>query len=627
MSMQRKMANASSSARSLFAPRYLLAAVILMVLVVGLYAFIEARRVQRELQREMEERGLSLLEALEASSKNAIASNVLLEDLIGQRLLDNARLIDQLIARGAYDDQLLQHIVAQNRLQKVELLDKEGKPYHPQLAAPRPAPRMGVGTMQCWHRGMGPQPGKPGGSPEQAPRWGMPFMWGHRWPFQERKPAEPQDLPKALQERRFWEGSAFGVAVEAGSFPGLIIVHADAKFLLNFREQIGIQRLMEDLAKHSGVAFISLQDGDLRILSHSDPQKVGRIERDPFLAEAWERREVRGRVLALPEKGRVYEVVKPFAFSGSNLGILRLGLSIEPMEQVWRQDRRVMFLFTGGILLVGILGVLGIFLNQRRYLMKMKTLEEAAERGERLSALGNLAAGVAHEVRNPLNAIAMGLQRMRREFQPAAEDRAEYDRFVAIMEGEVKRLNGIIDRFLQLARPAKLVLAECNLEELLGELVTLVEGEAAGRGIRVRKEIALDHLKVIIDPAQIKQVLVNILNNAIQAMPQGGNLTISSRVISGQWPVVSEGRRTTWLITGHRSPATFVEIAIADTGQGIPPEHLGRIFEPYFTTKEGGTGLGLAIARRIVEEHGGRIEVESKAGRGTTFRLLFPLRG
>lgn len=427
-------------------------------------------------------------------------------------------------------------------------------------------------------------------------------MWGQRWHAPDRKPPEEAPaLPPVLSERRFWEGSAYGVAIQARSFPGFIIVHADARFLLNFREQVGVQRLMQDLVGRPGVAFALLEDDRFRVLAASDPSRVGPVEKDAFLAEAVAQGETRSRTTVLPGGARVHEVVRPFTLQGGRRGVLRLGLSTVAMEQVWRQDRLTLLLFTGGIVAVGILA---IFFNQRRYLRGVRALEEEVRLRERLASLGNLAAGVAHEVRNPLNAISVGIQRLRRELPPAgAGERAEFDRFTEVMQGEVLRLNGIVERFLQLARPAPVHPKACDVASLIADLLALMGPEAAGRNITVRPVIP-GPLPARVDPDQVTQVLHNLIANACQAMPDGGEVTVEAKAGEGG-----------------------ILISVTDGGEGIPAADLGKIFEPYFTTRARGTGLGLAIAHRIVEDHGGRIEVESRVGVGSTFRVRLPADG
>jgi len=271
------------------------------------------------------------------------------------------------------------------------------------------------------------------------------------------------------------------------------------------------------------------------------------------------------------------------------------------MTEAWQRDLRSAILLGLAVLLVGALGLGFIFYIQARHLTEVRRLEAEVERRERLSALGNLAAIVGHEVRNPLNAISMGLQRLRREFRPQGEP-DEYARMMELMQGEVKRLNGIVEEFLSLARPVPLKLESVRVEELLREVATLVGADAEHRRVHLSVRIPADLPEVRLDPNYLKQVLLNLVMNGLEAMPHGGALTL-----------------------GALASRNSVTVTVEDTGQGIAPDLLPTIFEPYVTTKTKGMGLGLAIARKIVEAHGGRIDVGSRPGEGTRFAITLPL--
>jgi signal transduction histidine kinase len=622
----------------------LLATVLLLIGLLGLYALVESRRLERSLRREVQERAVALIGVLEASSKNAIASNALLEEAVAQRLLDNARFIDFVVGRSPRAQQLIQHIVTENRLAKAELLDPEGRPIDlSKVDASSARPRGGRGVWAQRPAPLSPEepgeareptlPGPPrqdmmagmmrqmmGGPGEGGPRAsggqqvpGMPFMWGWRWGNPQGDPARLfPALPKDAKIRRFWEGSGFGVAVPAQSFRGIIAVHADAEYLLNFRREIGVERLIQDLGRQSGVAAVSLLDKELTVLASSDPARVGRREADPFLTEAWQADTVKGRRLTLPDGREVYEVVKPFTLETKQAGLVQLDLSTEGLAGVARQAQRGILSYSLGLLVVGIAGAVAIFWIQARHLAERRVLEEAMTREQRLSAVGNLAAGVAHEVRNPLNAISIGLQRLRKEFAPGdAEARTEYTRFTEIMQAEVARLNDIVNRFLSLARPSRLTLTEEPLAPLLEELVTLLASQASGQKIRTEVDLRLGEARVRMDRQKLTHAFMNVVLNAIQAMPGGGTLTLRAGADSA--------------LSGAGATAPSVRIRIADSGPGISPENLDRIFEPYFTTKEGGTGLGLALAHKIIEEHQGTIRAENPTGGGAAFVITLPV--
>jgi signal transduction histidine kinase len=461
---------------------------------------------------------------------------------------------------------------------------------------------------------MRPPEGGEGSTPEVRPPSGMPFMWGQRWGGPRGDPALLfPSLPRNTKIRRFWEGSAFGVAVPAQSFAGVIAVHADAEYLLSFRREIGVQRLIQDLGRQTGVAGVTLLDRNFTVLAGSDAALVGRHEEDGFLREALQANALRGRRKTEPDGREVYQIVKPFALEQKQVGLLRLDLGTEGLAGVTRQAQRGILFYSLGLLLVGVGGAVAIFWIQARNLAERRELEAAMAREQRLSAVGNLAAGVAHEIRNPLNAISIGLQRLRREFPPVDPGpRAEYTRFTQIMQSEIARLNDIVNRFLSLARPARHSLNEEPLAPILKELVTLLSSQAQAQQVRIVEELTLGEAMVRMDRQQLTQAFMNVLLNAIQAMPTGGTATVRADVAASQGGNPTSGE-------------SVAKISIADTGPGISPEILERVFEPYFTTKDDGTGLGLALTHKIIQDHHGSIRAESKPGAGATFVITLPI--
>lgn len=221
---------------------------------------------------------------------------------------------------------------------------------------------------------------------------------------------------------------------------------------------------------------------------------------------------------------------------------------------------------------------------------------------ERLQAITLLAAGVAHEIGNPLNSLMIHLQLLDRELERVPEPtRAELKELLDISRREVERLDQIIMQFLRALRPAKPVFERTSLRQILDETLEFLRHEISDRDVIVEVEAADDLPMALVDRGQIKQVFFNIIRNAIQAMNRGGVLRIT---------LASDDR--------------FVSVAFKDSGPGISAEHLGHIFEPYFTTKHDGSGLGLMIVQRIVRDHGGEIEVHSELNAGTTFTVYLP---
>jgi len=212
-----------------------------------------------------------------------------------------------------------------------------------------------------------------------------------------------------------------------------------------------------------------------------------------------------------------------------------------------------------------------------------------------------MAATVAHEIRNPLNAISMGLQRLKVEFQPT-DDPDQYSRLTELMLGEVYRVNSIVEQFLSLARPLEIKPEALQVQDVLNELARLVEDEAQQSKVQIRVVAPLTLPPLEADREYLRQTLLNLILNGLQAMPEGGTLTLAANKSNGN-----------------------ILISVTDTGTGIAPENRTRIFEPYFTTKPKGSGLGLAITRSIIEAHGGTITVFNEAGQGCRFEIALPI--
>ena len=218
-------------------------------------------------------------------------------------------------------------------------------------------------------------------------------------------------------------------------------------------------------------------------------------------------------------------MVKSISLNGKGIGLIRIGYSPKEIYPVLSQIKKNVALSIFIFLILGISAITLIGVNQNRHLRRMKEMEDRIQLAERLSSLGHLAAGVAHEIRNPLNAMGMGLQRLKREFLPQDESkREEYISFMELILKEIRRVNEIIEQFLTLSRPFQLNLRESSLQDLLKNLVALFHEEASSLRITLQAKIPTDLPLIKMDPERLTQAFINIMKNGMEAMDQGGTL-------------------------------------------------------------------------------------------------------
>jgi two-component system sensor histidine kinase HydH len=234
--------------------------------------------------------------------------------------------------------------------------------------------------------------------------------------------------------------------------------------------------------------------------------------------------------------------------------------------------------------------------------MEVRRLQQEVERTKRLASLGSLAAGVAHEIRNPLSSVKGFATYFREKLKDNPQD---LDTATTMIQ-EVERLDRVIGQLLEFARPSALSIKPVNIGDLIQHSLKLIDGDARTRGIEVKPEVPSDLPDIPIDADRMNQLLLNLYLNALQAMDEGGVLEVKA---------------------SRDQVKKVTTIIVSDTGPGIDPTDQERIFDPYFTTKPDGTGLGLAIVHKIIDAHGGTVKVRSQAGRGTIITLIVPDRG
>jgi len=272
-----------------------------------------------------------------------------------------------------------------------------------------------------------------------------------------------------------------------------------------------------------------------------------------------------------------------------------------------------------------------------RDLTQDQRLQRELRLRERLATVGELAAGVAHEIRNPLAGISSAAQVLLTRFEP----RDDRQKFCRVIIGQVDRLDHTVTSLLKFARPPEPQLRPTQLPEVIERVLTLEAERLAEAKVMLARRFAARVPTLFLDPGLIEQVLLNLVQNAVQAMPGGGTLTVevglATRRVRGAER--SRGRRSVDVSpaageAGEMGEAArpagpeeipVVRLRVLDTGQGVPKEVLPRLFDPFFTTRASGTGLGLSISQSIIQEHGGAISIASREGRGTTVIVEFPL--
>lgn len=394
------------------------------------------------------------------------------------------------------------------------------------------------------------------------------------------------------------------VALRRSGGGGTIIVALDDDALRWWGMRIAMQRAVDEAGQTPGVVFVTVLDGWGAVLGARGEQ--------PALQEmtAQEKELLAGSVAVAARGVKLGEkellmVMAPLSLEGRPAGVVRVGFERDRMDQILERNRHFLFLSMGFIVLAGLFSLWFVFQNQKRHLARIEEMRKRLEQSERLSSLGQLAAGVAHEIRNPLNAISMASQRLQREYMPCEQDKgADFGRLTGVIRDEIRRLNVIIEDFLTFSRSRRLELREFSLTEVIQKLARLMGEEARVRGIALTVRPEQDSLMVPMDVDKLQQALINIVKNAMESIDGTGSIGIAM----------------------EKQPGDRAVVRITDTGSGLAPGEVEKIFDPDYTTKEKGLGLGLPIAYEIIRGHGGTIRVQSSPGQGTTFEIELPTK-
>jgi len=395
------------------------------------------------------------------------------------------------------------------------------------------------------------------------------------------------------------------VALKRKDGSGTILIALDRDGLRYWGTKVSIEKALEKLGEgqSQGLVYIVVMDRQGTILDATGRVPEKWREADMHLSEILSgKRTIESRKVIYQGRN-LLDMAIPFVLNDKIAGVVRIGLERESMERILAENRRNMMIFSILIVLIALLAMWLLFHNQNRHLAGIVEMERRLDKAERLSALGQLAAGVAHEIRNPLNAVSMASQRLKRDFVPADEDKArEFQSLAGVIRDEIRRLNGIIEEFLTFSKSRRLEFHDYPVTDVLQKIVNLIREEATAKNIDIRTHWSTDGAIISMDMDKLQQALLNIIKNAMESMDGKGVIDI----------------------TVTQKTKDKISIKVSDTGCGMTSNEVKRIFSPEYTTKEKGLGLGLPLAHEIVRGHSGEILVFSEQGSGTTFEIILP---
>jgi len=653
----------------------------LMVIFLGTSIF-EYQYRKQELEHIMREEATLLIHALTEGAENAISGYNENSSLLIGSLIDQLSLLDRLDQQRALTSARLPALVGSDEsMLHLMVVDRHGR-----TIATNTPPTADALNQQC--------------NPQTELQ---PLFSG-----------EMQTLVLGIRRGSSTQQPRL-IAAVARSRGGAIVGSLDASRLIALRRQLGVGKLIQRIgADKTGIDYIIWQDSSAILAATPNVSGAAPLLSDAFLAAALTAYHPATRLTTFDGRS-VFEVVKPFIYQGTNIGLFRVGLKTDHFTAALAKLRnRVIMLLVlvgfGGLVMFNlvmsrrnamlmkgaceraqsfsstilesmadaviavnataditllndaaeklfglsahvalnkpiaqllpdiaallhtlmlenraafskefeaVIGGKNLLLSAHcslitghngdegalvvvRDLSEQRAMQNIINRQEKLTAMGELASGVAHEIRNPLNAIGVLAQRLDMEFSPIA-DEDDYRHLVRLIVSEVHRVNAIIQRFLKFARPTPLMMVKSNLDDFVTAYCPLLQGEADAKGLSFTLQ-AESGAAVLLDPEQMQQALLNIVQNGVEATESGGTLSI---------------------VLFRRALQAI--IAITDSGCGISDKEIAQIFNLYFTTKQDGTGLGLSIANQIVQAHGGIIEVESMKQGGTQFRIVLPL--
>ncbi len=405
-----------------------------------------------------------------------------------------------------------------------------------------------------------------------------------------------------LEKIRIKQGIGF-VALKRKDGSGAVVINLDKEGLKYWSIKVAVERGINKMGEGHGIVYMQIFNDQKKLLGDIGKLPEGLSDKDINHQEI-----LKGTTRIVSRKvdaqgNNILDMAAPFTLGKKVVGLVRIGLERGSMDKIIAENRRNIFIFMLLVVVIALLSMWLLYHDQNRHLAGIVEIERRLEKAERLSSLGQLAAGVAHEIRNPLNAISMATQRLKRDYNPADEVKAlEFQNLSSVIRDEIRRLNGIIEEFLSFSKSRRLELSDFSVTEVLQKIVSLISEEASTRGITLETKWQLSPAVIPMDINKLQQAFLNFIKNAMESIADQGKITIK---------VEKESKK-------------FILVSITDTGCGMTAEEIEKIFSPEYTTKEKGLGLGIPLAMEIIRGHGGDIRVISRHGEGTTFEIILP---
>jgi len=405
-----------------------------------------------------------------------------------------------------------------------------------------------------------------------------------------------------MEKIRVKQGIGF-IALRRKDNSGTVVINVDKPGLIYWSLKVAGEKGMNKIGEGHGIIYMQIINEQKKLLSSvGKPPSSLNNQNFNFNEILAGHVKIASRKVNYAEN-KILDLATPLFLDKKIVGIVRIGLDRSSMDKSIAENRQNIFIFMFFIVVIALLSMWLLYHDQNRHLAGIVEIERQLEKAERLSALGQLAAGVAHEIRNPLNAISMATQRLKRDFVPGDSSKTQdFQNLSGVIRDEIKRLNGIIEEFLTFSKSRRLELSNFSVTEVLQKIVSLIREEASTRGITIETKWRETPALISMDINKLQQAFLNIIKNAMESITTEGKIFIT---------VDKEGKN-------------YIVVSISDTGCGMTTEEIERIFNPEYTTKEKGLGLGIPLACEIIRGHGGDIRVISRKDKGTTFEVVLP---